>query len=62
MKIAVFGNVHRNLPPLELMVDDAGKVDQYISYIDLAKKLKSFLKKFLPVSIVQVIRSLIRRV
>ena len=35
MKIVVFGDVHGNLPALELMVDDAKKVDQYICLGDV---------------------------
>ena len=35
MKIVVFSDVHGNLPALELMVDDAKKVDQYICLGDV---------------------------
>ena len=35
MKIVVFGDVHGNLPALELMVGDAKKVDQYICLGDV---------------------------
>ena len=35
MKIVVFGDVRGNLPALELMVDDAKKVDQYICLGDV---------------------------
>ena len=35
MKIVVFGDVHGNLPALELMVDVAGNVDQYVCLGDV---------------------------
>ena len=35
MKIIVFGDVHGNLPALELMVDAAGNVDQYVCLGDV---------------------------
>lgn len=35
MKVAVFGDIHGNLPALEIMLKDAGKVDAYICLGDI---------------------------
>jgi len=35
MKIAIFSDIHGNLPAFKLMLKDAGKVDQYISLGDV---------------------------